>query len=430
MHSAAPLEQATLRKVTRRLIPFLFLLYVLSYIDRINVSFAALQMNRDLGFSAAVYGLGAGVFFVGYVLLQVPSNLVLARIGARRWLAALTLAWGAIAAAMALVRGPASFYALRFLLGAAEAGFAPGTILYLTYWFPESARATAISRFMSSIPIAGVLAGPVSGALLNLVGRAGLAGWQWLFLVEGAPALALGLVALGYLTDRPGQAAWLSPDERAWLASRVTGAASGSSGAPRPRAAFASRIVWRLGFIWFLLNVGGYAFVLWLPQIIRDLSGFSDFMVGLASAGPHLAAAASMLVVGAHSDRSGERARHVAVPAAVGALGLAASGLLRSPVPGLAALTLTAVGIAGAFGPFWGLGTSLVGARAAASGIALINAVGNLAGFVGPYLVGLVKDATGGYGGALVALSVGLATAAGLALRLGGSQREVGAPPP
>ena len=230
------LERDTLRRVTWRLIPFLFLVFIANYLDRVNVSFAALQMNRDLGFSGAAYGLGAGIFFLGYVLFQVPSSLLLARVGARRWIGAITIAWGLVASSMMLVRGPESFYVLRFLLGVVEAGFFPGVILYFTYWFPPAQRAHAVARFMTAIPVAQIIGGPISGWLLGLGGRAGLAGWQWVFLLEGLPSVVLGALVLAYLTDRPEHARWLSPDARAWLADQLR-----SEGPARPAHWRASR---------------------------------------------------------------------------------------------------------------------------------------------------------------------------------------------
>src|SRR5579885_2293957 len=252
-----PPGRAALRQVTRRLIPFLFVLYVANYLDRVNVSFAALQMNRDLGLSASAYGLGAGMFFLGYCLFQVPSNLLLVRVGARRWIAGLMVAWGAIASTTMAIRSAGEFYALRFALGVVEAGFFPGVILYLTHWFPAAERARAAARFMTAIPISGVLGGPVSGALLALDGRGGLAGWQWLFLLEGLPSVLLGLAVFGYLTDRPAAARWLPPEERAWLVARLAAEQAAAGAAARPATvalgrALASPLVWRLGALYFL----------------------------------------------------------------------------------------------------------------------------------------------------------------------------------
>lgn len=423
MSEAAPgLEAATLSRVTRRLIPFLFVLYIANYLDRVNVSFAALQMNRDLGFSAGAYGLGAGMFFLGYCVFQVPSNLVLARVGARRWIGAIMIVWGAIASAMMLVRGVASFYALRFLLGVVEAGFFPGMIFYLANWFPAAHRARAVARFMTAIPLSGVVGGPLSGWLLGWNGVAGLAGWQWLFVLEGLPSAVLGVVALRYLTDRPEDAAWLPADGRVWLAERLRLERAGGSDRRRAslRLALLDGVVWRLGVLYFLIVVGLYGQGLWLPQLIKGSSQLGDLTVGLLAAAPALAAAVAMVAIAAHSDRTGERHAHVAVPLVAGAIGFAATALaLDSPLVATAALSLAAIGFTGALGPFWALPTSFLSGAAAAGGIALINSLGNIAGFAGPYLVGAVKDATGGFAGALLVFAVLMLAGALLALWLG-----------
>jgi ACS family tartrate transporter-like MFS transporter len=421
--TADPLEGVTLRRVSRRLIPFLFVVFIANYLDRVNVSFAALQMNRDLGLSGAAYGLGAGIFFLGYVPFQVPSSLLLARVGARRWIGALTMAWGCIAAAMMLVRGPASFYLLRFLLGVVEAGFFPGVIYYFTAWFPAAERARAVARFMTAIPIAQIVGGPLSGWLLDLHGRAGLAGWQWLFLLEGLPSIALGALVLVYLTDRPEGARWLPSESRDWLIARLRAERPPEPAAPRRSLArvLAMPLVWRLSVVWFLMVLVGYGQLLWLPQLIKGASGLSNLAVGVLSTVPPLAAAVAMVRIAAHSDRTGERRRHVALPSFLTALGFAAAAaLLHAPLLATAALTLVAIGIAGSFGPFWGLATWALGGAgaAAAGGIALVNALGNVGGFAGPTVVGVVKDATGSFAGALLAFA-GLAALAGsLALGL------------
>jgi len=322
-----------LAKAARRLIPFMFVLYVVAYLDRINVGFAALQMRQDLGFDDRVYGLGAGIFFVGYFLFEVPSNLLLERLGARLWIARIMITWGLIASAMMVVRGARSFYLLRFLLGVAEAGFFPGMILYLTYWFPAAERAHAVARFMTATAIAGVVGGPISGALLAMDGLGGLRGWEWLFLAEGLPAVVLGLAVLAYLPDGPASASWLTPEERRSLAARLgPEQVIEAHHAATLGAALADRRVWRLAVLYFVLVTGLYGVGLWLPQIVKGLSGLGDVMVGIVSAVPYVAAAAGMVLVGRHSDRTGERRWHVAGPAFVGALGLAFVAYLRSPV--------------------------------------------------------------------------------------------------
>ncbi|HEX8096927.1 MAG TPA: MFS transporter [Pyrinomonadaceae bacterium] len=412
-----------MRKVTRRLIPFLFLLYIVAYLDRVNVGFAQLQMKGALGFDEVVYGFGAGVFFVGYFLFEIPSNLILERVGARVWIARIMVVWGLVAAAMMFVRGPLSFYTLRFLLGVGEAGFFPGIILYLTYWFPAAERARAVSLFMTATALAGVVGGPASGALLSLNGAGGLAGWQWLFLVEGIPAVVLGVVVLVYLTDRPESARWLKAGERDWL--------SGELKAERERQheghartlpqALKSFRVWLLGLVYFSIILGFYSISLWLPVIVKGFTGLSDFQVGLVSALPYVVAAAGMIFIGAHSDRTGERRWHVALPAVAGGAALLLAAYFHNPLLVLLSLCVAALGIWGALGPFWTLPASFLRGSAAAGGIAVINSIGNLGGFVGPYLVGFVKRSTGSFSGGLVVLALFLFFGAGLVLA---TQRE------
>ena len=414
--------------MTRRLIPFMFVLYVVAYLDRINIGFAALQMRRDLGFTDTVYGLGAGIFFIGYFLFEVPSNLIMHRVGARVWMARIMITWGVISAAMMLVRGVRSFYALRFLLGAAEAGFFPGMILYLTYWFPAAEQARAVARFMTATAIAGVVGGPISGKILEqLGGLGGLAGWQWLFLLEGLPAVGFGLVALGYLTDRPADADWLAPAERAWLTERMR--REHAERAERHGYSVIQALVhgrvWLLALLYFALACGLYGVSFWIPQIIQGFGGLGDFAVGVVSMVPYLAAAIGMVIVGAHSDRRQERRWHLAGPAFVGAAGLVVSGSVMSPVVSLLALSLGALGMWSALGPFWARSATFASGRAAAGAIALVNSVGNLGGFLGPFLVGLVKEHTDGFAGGLAVLAGWLVLAGVIALGL----RDEAAPP-
>ncbi len=418
---AAALERSTVRRVGRRLAPFLLLLFVACYLDRVNVGFAALQMNRALGLSAAAYGLGAGVFFLGYCVLEVPSNLALARVGARRWIARIMISWGVISSATMLARGPASFYLLRFLLGAAEAGFFPGIIYYLGEWFPARARARVVARFMVALPVAGVISGPLSGALLGLQGRLGLAGWQWLFLAEGIPSVLLGFVALAFLTDRPEDAAWLPAPERAWLVAQLRGEREDclQRHARGVRRALASGIVWRLGLLQGLsLTSGLYALGFWLPAIVKAFSGASDLRVGILSAAPYLAAAVGMLLIGAHSDRNGDRCGHIALCSLAAAVGFAASAVLHAPALALGALGLAAAGTFGAMGPFFALPAGFLTGDGAAAGIALINSLANVTGFAVPYGVGLLRDATGGYTAGLATLAFLPLAGAALALAL------------
>jgi ACS family tartrate transporter-like MFS transporter len=418
-NAAEPLdERQVLAKIRRRLIPFMFLLYIVSYLDRVNVGFAALQMNQDLGLSAGDFGLGSGIFFIGYFLFEVPSNLIMERIGARLWIARIMISWGLVSAGMMFMKGTTSFYTLRFLLGLAEAGFFPGMILYLTYWFPRRDHARAIALFMTANAVAGVVGGPISGALLTLHGLGGLAGWQWLFLLEGLPAVGLGVVTFAYLPNGPQDAHWLTDEERRWLKDRLAkdrAAETASRHAPI-RHVFSNPRAWAFCALYFLIVLGLYSISFWLPQILKGLSGSSDLLVGMFSALPYLVAAIGMVWIGRHSDRHGERRWHVAGPALLAALGFLLSTQTSVPALALASISLAALGIWGSLGPFWAMSTAVLTGPTAAPGIAWINSVGNLAGFVGPYVVGLLKDATGGFGAAMAALAFFLVMAAIVAI--------------
>jgi ACS family tartrate transporter-like MFS transporter len=417
--AAAALGRSTLAKVSWRLLPFLLLLYVVAWLDRVNIGFAALQMNTDLGFSNTVYGFGAGIF-VGYALFEVPSNLILARVGARLWIARIMLTWGVLSVAMMFVEGPLSFYVLRFLLGVAEAGFLPGIIYYLGNWYPAKDRARAVSWFMLAIPLSTVVGGPLAGIILQLDGWHGLTGWQWLFLLEGLPAIVLGVVVLFYLTDSPDKAEWLALDERRWLAERVRAeqqAAQKRHGVGIG-AALVHPTVWLLGLIIFACQTGSYGLTLWIPQIVRGLSGYGDLTVSMISALPYAAASVGMILIGASSDRTGERFLHIAIPSAIAAIGFVASAYFTSPLPGMIALTVAAVGDLGTRGPFWTLPTRFLAGSAAAAGIGLINTFGALGGFVGPSVIGFIRDRTGSFAGGLVFLAVLLLLAAGATLAL------------
>lgn len=402
------IEKRVIGKVSRRLIPFMFILYVIAYLDRVNVGFAALQMNADLNFSAAVYGLGSGIFFIGYFLFEIPSNLILERVGARIWIARIMITWGIVASATAFIQGPRSFYLVRFLLGLAEAGFFPGMILYLTYWFPAKHRAKTVALFMTATAVSGVISGPVSGTLLTMHGFGGLAGWQWLFLIEGFPAVILGVVVLFYLTDRPEKAKWLSDDEKTWLIARLKEERLKREhhGMVRFIQAVKSGRVWSLCLIYLSIVIGLYGVSFWMPLLIKGVSGLSDFMVGIVSVFPYLLAAAGMTVIGIHSDRTGERRMHTAASILVAAAGMLLTAYAYTPAMELACLSLVAIGIWGTLGPFWALATSFLSGTAASGGIALINSVGNLGGFFGPYLVGVIKDYTGEFKYGLTVLAV------------------------
>jgi ACS family tartrate transporter-like MFS transporter len=403
----ATLGRTTLAKVTRRLMPFLFLLYLLNFLDRVNVGFAALQMNRDLKFGPEVYGFGAGIFFVAYALFEVPSNLILARTGARVWIARIMISWGVVASAMMFVRSVESFYALRLLLGVAEAGFFPGIIYYLTYWYPARERARAYAAFLAAIPLSGIVGSPISGALLELDGLYGLAGWQWLFLLEGLPSVLVGFWVLSYLDDRPSHARWLSPDEAAWLERTLEAERAGTAEdhAIRFTRVLRDPVVWHLALVYFLVVVGLYGFALWLPQLVKTIPGLTNLQIGIVTAIPYLVAAMGMVMVGASSDRRAERHLHMTITLLVGAVGFVLAAYLRNPVLLVIALSVVAFGTLAPIGVFWSLPTAFLRGRAAAGGIAFINSIGALGGFVGPYAVGRVRERTGSFEAALLTLA-------------------------
>jgi D-galactonate transporter len=397
MDSNIPAALDTLyAKVARRILPVLLLGYIAAYLDRVNVGFAKLQMLDDLQFSQTVYGLGAGIFFIGYFIFEVPSNILLHRLGARVWLARIMISWGVISAAMMFVETPASFYALRFLLGVAEAGFFPGVIYYLTQWFPAARRGRNLAIFMTGIAISSFVGSLLSGWIMGtFAGVHGLAGWQWMFLLEAIPAILLGFYLWFRLDNDVLSAKWLSEGEkRALAADLAQDAAASPSGSYAD--AFRDGRVWFGCLIYFCLVVGLYGISFWLPSIISDL-GFKDpLQVGVLSAIPYAFAAVGMILVGRSSDRHRERRWHVAVPAAFGVIGLVASVLLADHVVlAITALTLATLGVMSGPPLFWNIPTAYLSGATAAAGIAIINSFGNLAGFVAPYLVGWIKDSTG-----------------------------------
>ncbi|EFP68043.1 Inner membrane transport protein RhmT [Ralstonia pickettii] len=413
----ADLEEAAYTKVTLRLIPFLFLCYVFAYLDRVNVGFAKLQMLSDLKFSETIYGLGAGIFFIGYFLMEVPSNLALHRFGARKWIARIMISWGILSAAMIFVKTPTAFYVLRFLLGVAEAGFFPGIILYLTYWYPASRRSKVTALFMTGIPIAGVVGGPLSGWILDRFHNVnGMHEWQWLFLLEAIPSLVAGVVTFFYLDDRIRDAKWLDADEKAVL-ERELASDSGKIEVHNASGAFTNARVWVLCACYFGIIMGLYGISFWLPTLIKASGVTSAFDVGLLTMIPYGAAAVAMVMIGRSSDRTKERRWHVALPAIVGAVGLTASTFVsHQPAMAVLALTFATIGILGALCQFWSIPPAFLGGAAAAAGIALINSVGNLAGFVSPYLVGWIKDATNSTDLGLYCVAASLIAAAAIVL--------------
>jgi MFS transporter, ACS family, tartrate transporter len=406
-----------MRRVFWRLIPFLFLLYVCAYLDRVNLSFAALSMRLDLGFSGTVYGTGAGLFFISYALFEIPANLILLRLGPRRWIAIIMVAWGIISSGMALVHSPATFYLLRFLLGVAEAGFFPGVILCLTRWFPAAQRARAFALFITAAPASGVIGAPISTLLLRLDGVASLPGWKWLFIGEGVPSIILGIAAFFVLTDRPEDAHWLAPSEREWLIAEV--AAHAPHAAPTHLSdAFRSAAVWLLSAIYFAMSVAFYALTLWLPIVVKSLTHAADLRVIALTTIPYAMAVASMLLVARSSDRTGERRWHLFACLAAAAAAFIATGLIANPILSLVFLFLSTASIWGAIGPFWTFPAFLLRGTAAAGGIAFINSVGALGGGCGPYLMGRVSDLTHSFRGALLVTGALLVVAALVALRL------------
>lgn len=400
------LERRTLARVSARLIPFLVLCYFVAYLDRVNVGFAALTMNADLHLSASAFGFGAGVFFIAYFFLEVPSNLLLERVGARRWIARIMFTWGLVSGATAFVRGETSFYAVRVLLGIAEAGFFPGIIFFMTLWFPAVYRARMIGYFMAAIPLSTVIGAPISGLLLGLDGALGLKGWQWLFILEAVPALLLSFVVFFYLTDRPSEAAWLPADEREWLVRRLQqeNAARAAARHFTVSQALANPKVLALSLVYFGATATNYGLSFFLPQIVKAF-GVTNVQAGLITALPYVLGSIAIVWWPRHSDRTLERPYHVAGALLVACGGIAASTALANPVLKMIALTIAGAGIFGCLPVFWTLPTAFLSGAAAAGGIALINSIGNLAGFAGPYVVGVLKDRTGSYTPGLLSLA-------------------------
>jgi ACS family tartrate transporter-like MFS transporter len=388
--ASGSLEARAIRKITWRLIPFLMLLYFVAFLDRINVGFAALTMNKEIGLTAQMFGLGSGIFFLGYFAFEVPSTVILHKVGARFWIGRVMITWGLVSVAMAFARGPISFYVLRFLLGLAEAGFFPGIILYLSYWFPSHHRSAVTAMFMAAAPMAGLIGSPVSGALMGLNGLMGLHGWQWLFLVEGIPALVLGLVTFRFLTDRPADAAWLTAEERNWLTQAIL-AEQAAIKDPRSHSAWRALMDWKvlaLSLAYFGTSAGLYTIGFWAPLIVKGL-GFSVFKIGFLVAIPNLIAVVGMVLWSRNSDRTGERYWHAAIACVIAAVGMAmAARAGSSAILAITGLSLTAFGVSAAKPPLWSLPTMFFGGTAAAASIGLINSLGTLGGFVGPYMIG------------------------------------------
>ena len=410
--------RALYAKISWRLIPYMFLLYIVAYIDRVNVGFAAIDMQRDLNFSNTVYGAGAGIFFLGYALCDLPSSLILRRVGTRVWIARIMTSWGLVSACMVWVSSPGSFYLLRFLLGVAEAGFVPGMLLYLTFWFPSHERARAVAKFMTATSLAGVVGAPLSSALLKLDGVYGLSGWQWLFLFEGIPTVLVGVSVLFVLKDGPDAADWLRPEERAWLKSELQKDQERYGAAQHHNLldAFRLPVVWLLAAVYVVIQIGVYVVNLWMPLILSGLShgGGSDAsLIARYATVPYLLAAIFTVVLGWTSDRWNERRGHIAGCMALAAVGFAWAARAQSIPVALCAMSLVAIGLLSTMGPFWALTTRMIGGAAAAGGVAMITMLGACGGGLGPYVTGRLRDATHSYSGGLYLIG-GLALGAAM----------------
>jgi ACS family tartrate transporter-like MFS transporter len=427
--SISEVERRTIRRVAWRLLPLIVIIYLVAYIDRTNVSFAATGgMSKALGLDAKDYGFGAGIFFLGYFLFEVPSNLFLEKVGARRWIARIMITWGLMAGAMAFAQGPTSFVIMRFFLGVAEAGFFPGVILYFTYWFPKTYRSRVLSTLYVAVPVANAVTAAISGALLGLDGMLGIAGWQWLYIIEAAPAVLLGFVVLRYLTDRPEVADWLKPDEKAWLTSTIEAERQAllttQGGHMTLWRCFTDLRVLSLAMMYFTIVSATYGITFFLPQIVKGWGG-SDVQTGLLTAAPYVVGTIGLLVWSWSSDKTKERKWHYIVACLLGAAGLATAAYYGSTLTALVAVAIATIGLYGCKAPFWTMPSEFLTGTAAAGGIAMINSVGNLGGFVGPFVVGWIKDSTGGFAAALYFLAACAVVSAVLALLTAPSRKLV-----
>jgi ACS family tartrate transporter-like MFS transporter len=416
------LEARVMRRISWRILPFVMLLYFISFLDRVNVGFAAFTMNKAIGLSPAAYGLGGGLFFIGYFLFEVPSNLILYRIGVRVWIARVMVTWGIVSACSAFVTGAHSFYALRFLLGVAEAGFFPGIILYLSLWFPARYRAIAAAAFMAAAPISTAIGSPISGALMELPRFAGLSNWQWLYLIEAVPAVVLGFVVLKVLTDNPEEATWLAAEEREWLVRRLkseqtTAASTHGGGLTSVWRTMCDLRVLALSLIYLGTSAGLYTLGLWAPLILRQFE-FSSLETGWINALPSVVAVLAMTLWARHSDQTLERTWHVVIPCAAACLGFIWAGSTHTAIGVICALVVVNVGISAAKAPLWAMASTFMSGAGAAVGIAMINSIGNLGGFIGPYMIGWIKGKTGSYTGGLYVVGATLALSAVLTLLL------------
>lgn len=421
------LEARVSRRLMLRIIPFVMLLYFISFLDRVNVGFAAMTMNKAIGLSPTQFGLGGGLFFIGYFLFEVPSNLILHRVGARLWIARVMVTWGIVSAVSAFVVGPNSFYALRFLLGVAEAGFFPGIILYLSLWFPAKQRAVAAAWFMAAAPISTAIGSPLSGAIMQLPPIWGLSDWQMLYIIEAIPAILLGFVVFKYMTDTPSKAHWLQPEEREWLMAKLKAEADARQSHAGHTAGAMSALrdprVLALALIYFGTSAGLYTLGLWAPLIIRQY-GFSMWETGLLTGIPSVLAVVAMILWARHSDRTEERTWHVVIPCVVASLGFLFVGQANTALLIMLALAIVNVGISAAKAPLWAMPSMFLSGAGAAAGIAMINSVGNLGGFVGPFAIGWLKNVTGGYSAGLYVVGATLAVSAVVTLLLSRQARQ------
>jgi ACS family tartrate transporter-like MFS transporter len=421
------LEARVSRKLMLRIIPFVMLLYFVSFLDRVNVGFAAMTMNKAIGLSPTAFGLGGGLFFIGYFLFEVPSNLILHRVGARLWIARVMVTWGIVSAASAFVVGPNSFYALRFVLGVAEAGFFPGVILYLSLWFPVRQRAVAAAWFMAAAPISTAIGSPISGAIMKLPPVAGLANWQMLYILEAVPAIILGWVVLKYMTDSPSKAHWMQPEEREWLMAKLKAEAEARESHAGHTAGALSALrdprVLALALIYFGTSAGLYTLGLWAPLIIRQY-GFGSFETGLIAGIPSVLAVIAMILWARHSDRTEERTWHVVLPCVLACLGFVLVGEASTALMVILALVIVNIGISAAKAPVWAMPSVFLSGAGAAAGIAMINSVGNLGGFVGPFVIGWPKNVTGSYSAGLYVVAATLAVSAIVTLMLSRQARQ------
>lgn len=419
--------RTVIRKVARRLIPILGLCYFAAFLDRVNIGFAALTMSNDLGLTPAAFGFGAGIFFLGYILCEVPSNIVMGRVGARLWIARIMITWGILSAMTAFVVGERSFYVVRILLGIAEAGFFPGMVVYLTLWFPRADRARMFGLFNMAVPLSSVIGSPISVLILTYLDRVGgFAGWQWLFVIEALPAIIMGMVVLTVLPDRPDRAEWLAPADRTWLAATLTREQADREADERftVRGALTDRRVLLMCLVAVGLVIGTTGFAVWMPQIVKAF-GLTTMQTGFVAAIPLLAMAIAMVVSGQHADRTGERIWHVAAPFLASAAGFLLAAATASPVMGLIGLTVGAAGVGAATPNIWVFPTTLLTGGAAAAGVALINSVGSTGGFFGPAVIGWIRQVSGSFSGSLVFLATMCVMAALVALLLGGMMRHL-----